>query len=45
MLTGWKKDRKNQETSLIEHFVYPKYGPGQLWSEVLNEAKKKGVQI
>lgn len=28
---GKKKDPKEVETSLIEQFWYPKYGPGQLW--------------
>ena len=27
-----KSGQKNVETSLIEQFVYPKYGPGQLWT-------------
>ena len=22
------------QTSLIEHFIYPKYGPGQMWETV-----------
>lgn len=26
------KNKKNTETSLIEEFWYPKYGPGQLWN-------------
>ena len=33
-----KKDKdinqKGTETSLIERFLYPKYGPGQIWEEV-----------
>ena len=28
---------KNIETSLIESFIYPKYGPGQLWELVAKE--------
>jgi protoporphyrinogen oxidase len=28
---GTKKDSQHVETSLIEQFIYPKYGPGQLW--------------
>lgn len=27
-------DQKGTETSLIERFLYPKYGPGQVWEEV-----------
>lgn len=33
------------ETSLIEEFAYPKYGPGQLWEVVADEVKKRGGQI
>ena len=29
-----KKDNTEVETSLIEQFIYPKYGPGQLWETV-----------
>lgn len=36
---------KKKETSLIEEFRYPKYGPGQLWGVVANEIKNKGGQI
>ena len=28
---GGKRNKKNVQTSLIEEFHYPKYGPGQLW--------------
>ncbi|HAV91741.1 TPA: hypothetical protein DCW38_00965 [candidate division WOR-3 bacterium] len=37
--------QKNTETSLIEQFLYPKLGPGQLWENVAEEAKKGGVNI
>lgn len=30
------------ETSLIEQFLYPKYGPGQLWEKVADEVTLKG---
>lgn len=36
---------KNVETSLIEQFQYPKYGPGQLWEDVADNIIKKGVNI
>lgn len=29
-----KLSQKETETSLIEYFLYPKYGPGQLWEHV-----------
>ena len=35
------KNRK-VETSLIEEFVYPKYGPGQLWETAAMEVEKLG---
>ncbi len=36
---------KNIETSLIESFYYPKYGPGQLWEAVASDIKKMGGKI
>ena len=45
-LCFWKKiDKQGGETSLIEEFWYPKYGPGQLWEIVGEEAERLGVQI
>lgn len=38
------KNRK-VETSLIERFSYPKYGPGQLWSTVAEAVKNAGGQV
>ncbi len=38
------KDRK-VETSLIEEFQYPKFGPGQLWETVGAEFEKMGGKI
>lgn len=41
-----KKDNyKNIETSLIESFLYPKYGPGQLWELVAKKVINLGGQI
>jgi protoporphyrinogen oxidase len=37
--------QKEVETSLINQFLYPKYGPGQLWQEVANIVESKGGQI
>ena len=37
--------QKNTETSLIERFLYPKYGPGQMWEEVANDLKDNNVNI
>ena len=39
-----KKNRK-VETSLIEEFMYPKYGPGQLWETAASEVEKMGGKI
>lgn len=33
------------ETSLIEEFIYPKYGPGQLWELVAEEVRQKGGEV
>ena len=38
-------DQKKVETSLIEQFIYPKYGPGQLWETVADEIRRKGGEI
>ena len=37
--------QKDTETSLIGRFLYPKYGPGQLWEEVANIVISKGGEI
>jgi protoporphyrinogen oxidase len=34
--------QKGVETSLIEKFMYPKLGPGQLWEYVAEDVKSKG---
>lgn len=40
-----KPDSKNVETSLIEKFWYPKYGPGQFWETLANNITENGVKI
>lgn len=46
---GTKKNadlrQKDTETSLIEQFLYPKLGPGQLWECVADDVKKMGGEI
>lgn len=37
--------QKQTETSLIEYFLYPKYGPGQMWEETARIIKEQGGQI
>ncbi len=39
-----KKNRR-VETSLIEEFSYPKYGPGQLWETAADEFVKMGGRL
>ena len=34
--------QKGTETSLIEKFMYPKLGPGQLWEYVAEDVQRKG---
>jgi protoporphyrinogen oxidase len=47
MLPKPKSDisQKNVETSLIERFLYPKYGPGQMWEEVTGLVRKLGGEV
>ena len=37
--------QKDTETSLIEQFLYPKFGPGQMWDEVARHIKEMGGEI
>src|SRR6201986_4693695 len=37
--------QKGTDTSLIERFMYPKYGPGQLWEHVADQICQKGGEI
>lgn len=37
--------QKNEETSLIEQFMYPKLGPGYMWESVAGIIKEKGGDI
>jgi protoporphyrinogen oxidase len=34
--------QKGTETSLIERFLYPKFGPGQMWEEVARQVIQRG---
>ena len=38
-------EQKETETSLIERFMYPKYGPGQLWEKVADTIRSSGGEI
>jgi protoporphyrinogen oxidase len=37
--------QKRTETSLIERFLYPKFGPGQMWDEVARRVTTRGGAI
>lgn len=37
--------QKNTETSLINQFMYPKFGPGQMWREVAGIVEERGGEI
>jgi protoporphyrinogen oxidase len=37
--------QKGTETSLIERFMYPKFGPGQLWEHVADLIRQRGGEI
>ncbi len=37
--------QKGTDTSLIERFMYPKFGPGQLWEHVANQVVEMGGEI
>lgn len=38
-------DQKDTDTSLIERFIYPKFGPGQLWEKVLEKCIEMGADV
>jgi protoporphyrinogen oxidase len=37
--------QKSTETSLIERFLYPRLGPGQMWQEVADRVTARGGEI
>ena len=44
----WRRDsvaQKGTETSLIERFLYPKFGPGQMWQAAAERLAEKGGEI
>lgn len=42
---GSKQSNEKVETSLIEQFIYPKYGPGQLWETVASDVRNMGGEV
>src|SRR5690242_13612917 len=43
--SGHDISQKSTETSLIEKFLYPKFGPGQMWEETACRIKAMGGEI
>ena len=41
----FRKKNGKVETSLIEEFYYPKYGPGQLWEKLANMCSEMGAEL
>ncbi len=37
--------QKGTETSLIEQFLYPKFGPGQMWEKIAAQVQEMGGEI
>jgi protoporphyrinogen oxidase len=45
LFNGDDAAQRHTETSLIERFLYPKFGPGQMWEEVARRISDQGGQI
>ena len=41
----FRRNKNKTETSLIEQFEYPKYGPGELYTVMANRLIEKGVKL
>src|SRR5579871_1065001 len=37
--------QKGTETSLVERFLYPKFGPGQMWERVTDQVRARGGEV
>ena len=37
--------QKDTQTSLIEQFLYPKFGPGQMWEETARRVREQGGEV
>jgi protoporphyrinogen oxidase len=42
---NWLFPKKNQVTSLIGEFKYPKYGPGMMWERAEELVTKRGIEV
>jgi len=38
-------NQKHTESSLIEQFIYPKFGPGHFWETVADEVRRQGGEV
>ncbi|WKZ31759.1 MAG: NAD(P)/FAD-dependent oxidoreductase [Thermodesulfobacteriota bacterium] len=45
MVSDRSLEQKDVETSLIERFMYPKLGPGQMWEEAARMIRKRGGEV
>ena len=45
LLKPFQKNQKQQETSLIEQYIYPKKGPGQFWEVMAQRIVEMGGEI
>lgn len=43
--SDFKKKQEERETSLITRFFYPKFGPGQMWETVAEQAQACGAEL
>ena len=41
-LLGPRQPKIRSTQSLIERFLYPKFGPGQMWEEVADQVREQG---
>ena len=44
-LTGGRRSRAKQVTSLIEEFQYPRLGPGMMWETCRELVEKAGIEV
>ncbi|HSR66433.1 MAG TPA: NAD(P)/FAD-dependent oxidoreductase [Acidobacteriota bacterium] len=42
---GGDVSQRGTETSLIERFLYPKYGPGHMWQRVAEQVEERGGEV
>ncbi|SEL72053.1 Protoporphyrinogen oxidase [Pseudoxanthomonas sp. GM95] len=41
----FRRHQDTEQTSLIESFLYPKYGPGQMWETAANRFERQGGSL